>query len=131
MPRTCSVCGHGQRAAIDKALLAGGSFRSIAAQFGVGASALLRHKAHIRRAVQEQEALTVARLLDDLQALQTRALQLLGKAEDANDLRAALAGIREVRGVIETSARLLEASDLEARIAALEKSLRGREETWG
>lgn len=118
----CSICTHGQRAEIDKALLVGGSFRSIAAQFAVSASALLRHRTHIAAAVRQQQELTIARLLGDLAGLQTKAWELLGRAERAGDLRAALAAVREARGIIETAARLLETADLEQRIALLEQA---------
>lgn len=107
MPRVCTICSHGRREEIDRALLAGGSFRSIAAQFEVSASALLRHRAHIAAAVAQAEALTIERLLSDLADLQGRALALLDRAEKSGDLRTALAGVREARGCIEIIIRQL------------------------
>jgi vacuolar-type H+-ATPase subunit C/Vma6 len=71
--------------------------------------------------VQAQQALTIERLLVDLAELQQRALALLAEAEQVGDLRAALAAIREVRGVIETGARLIEASELRKRVEDLER----------
>lgn len=48
MPRTCSVCGHSERPAIDRALVAGEAFRAIAKRFSVSMSAVDRHKkAHL------------------------------------------------------------------------------------
>lgn len=45
MPRTCSICSHPERQAIDRALLADSrSFRDVARQYGVSKDALLRHK---------------------------------------------------------------------------------------
>lgn len=125
MPRVCTICSHGRREEIDRALLAGGSFRSIAAQFEVSASALLRHRAHIAAAVAQSQALTVERLLSDLADLQARALKLLTQAEEGGDLRIALQGVRETRGCIETAAKLLELSDLEKRVQALEEAKEG------
>lgn len=47
MPRPCSVCTHPARAEINRAVLAQTSFRTLAARFGLGRSALSRHaRAH-------------------------------------------------------------------------------------
>ncbi len=123
MSRTCSICSHAQRADIDAALLAGEPERTIADRFGISKSALHRHRQHIAEAVQAQQALTAARLLRDLAELQVRALALLTKAEKLDDLRAAAQLIGQARGMIATAAGLLTMSDLEARIAALEKAM--------
>lgn len=45
MPRTCTVCSHRDRDALERALLSGQSFRNIAKQFGTSSSALFRHRA--------------------------------------------------------------------------------------
>jgi hypothetical protein len=45
MPRTCTICKHPDREPIERALLAGESYRNIAARFGTSASALVRHRA--------------------------------------------------------------------------------------
>jgi transposase-like protein len=107
MPRTCSVCGHDQRPAIDQALVSGATYRTIADRFGLSETALKRHKrehlpAHVAKA---GEALEVARaddLLTQIKGLRNRAILILQKAEAAGDYRTALAGIREARGCIET-----------------------------
>ena len=45
MPRTCTICAHPEREAIEKALIAGDlSYRHIASQFSVSTGALQRHK---------------------------------------------------------------------------------------
>lgn len=43
MPRTCSICQHVQREAIDAALVAGEPFRAIARQYATSKDALRRH----------------------------------------------------------------------------------------
>ena len=43
MGRPCTICRHTHRAAIDGALVAGYSFRDIAAQYGISKTALHRH----------------------------------------------------------------------------------------
>ncbi len=107
MSRTCTVCSHPSRPAIDKALVGGAAFRHIASQFGTSTTALQRHKAdHLPAAVATaHEAESGARaddLLEQLQALRNKAMALLLKAEAAGDYRTALAGIREARACIET-----------------------------
>ena len=121
MGRTCSICNHAERAAIDKALLNGESQRSIASHFNVSRASVERHRRHIAAAIQAQQAMTIERLLDDLADLQQRALALLTRAEQSSDLRAALAAIREVRGVVETGARLIETNELRKRLENLER----------
>jgi hypothetical protein len=43
MPRTCTVCTHAQRRAIDQALIQRRPFRDIARQFGLSKDAAVRH----------------------------------------------------------------------------------------
>jgi hypothetical protein len=112
MPRVCSICGHPERAAIDKALVDGEPFRHIAARFGTSTTALQRHKAeHLPAAlVKAQEAAEVAHaddLLSQVRDLQGRTLAILAKAEGAGDLRVALGAIGQARGNLELLARLL------------------------
>jgi hypothetical protein len=45
MARTCTICTHPERAAIDKALVNGVPLRGIAGQYGLTDSSLARHKA--------------------------------------------------------------------------------------
>ena len=95
--------------------------RNIARQYGVSLGALHRHKSHIADALRSRQTMSVERLLADLADLQQRALALLTRAEQSSDLRAALAAIREVRGVIETGARLIETNELRKRLENLER----------
>ena len=112
MPRKCTVCTHEARAEIDRALVAGDTFRHIAARFDTSTGALQRHKAdHLPgRLAKAQEAEEVAQaddLLCQVQDLQARALAILDKAEEAGELRTALSAIREARGNLELLAKLL------------------------
>ena len=65
MPRTCTVCAHPERAAIEAALVAGTPYRHIASQHCVSYKAVERHKdAHIPAAIaQAQEARQAAQAL--------------------------------------------------------------------
>lgn len=112
MPRSCTVCSHPEREAIDRALVEGVAFPALVAEHRVSKDALSRHKAnHLPvTLVQAQEAEEVARadkLLDEVRSLQARALTILDKAENSGDLRTALGAIREARGNLELLAKLL------------------------
>jgi len=112
MPRTCTVCAHADRAAIDAALVQGRPIRDISLQFGVGHMALHRHKtAHLSQALAKaQEAQEVARgdaLLAQVRELQARATSILDAAERSGDLKTALAAIAQARGCLELLAKLL------------------------
>ena len=111
MPRTCTVCCHTEREAIDGALVTGDAFRHIAARFDTSTGALQRHKAEhlpvtLAKAAEAMEVANGDSLLEQLQSLQSKALSILASAERAGDLRTALIAVREVRGVLELVARI-------------------------
>ncbi len=112
MPRSCTVCEHSNREAIDEALVGGASNRSVASLYDVSEAAVRRHKAnHLpAKLVMAQAAEEVAQadsLLEQVRDLQERALDILDKAEEAGELRTALGAIREARGNLELLAKLL------------------------
>ena len=112
MPRSCTVCEHPEREAIDRALVGETSNLSVSSLFGVSESAVRRHKVnHLpAKLVMAQAAEEVAEadsLLDQVRGLQDRAYAILGKAEAAGELRTALGAIREARGNLELLAKLL------------------------
>lgn len=113
MPRTCTVCRHADRGAIDRALVAGeASLRDVSHRHGVSKDALFRHRAdHIPARLAKAGAVAdVAQtddLLRDVRALRGKAINLLMQAEAAGDIRTALAGVREARGCLELLAKLL------------------------
>src|SRR5262245_5613671 len=111
MPRTCTVCAHPDRPAIDADLVAGGSFRGIARHNGLSPDAVERHKrdhlpAALTRAHEADEAADADALLAQVRQLQRRALVILTAAERAGDLRTALAAIGQARGNLELLAKL-------------------------
>mgnify|MGYP007124176076 FL=1 len=124
--RTCTICGHAQKEAINKALLSGQSERAIAGQFRVSKSAAARHRAHIAEEVAQSKQLSVERLLNDLDGLQRRAEQQLTRAEKTHDLRGALLAIGEGRRLLETALKLLMAGDVAERVERLEKAVEER-----
>ncbi len=129
MPRHCTACDHPNRPAIDQALVAGDTFRLIAEHTGVSQSALRRHKTqHLgpalraamaerqetaTRHAQEAQAAKEAKdydsteaLLDQMRLLRTTAFGLLQKAEQAGELRTAVAAVKEVRATLELLLKL-------------------------
>lgn len=146
MPRVCTVCTHPDRLEIDAALVARvDSNRRIAARYGVSENAIRRHKAEhlpeaLVKATEAGELASAEDLLCQAQAMHTRALKILEKAEEAGDLRTALQAIREGRGCLELHARMVAAAlelerehrpvtveDIDREIARLEAELETRE----
>lgn len=112
MGRTCTVCQHPERHAIERALVAGGALRDIAGQYGLTKSAVERHKAeHLPVAlVTAAGAEEVRQALDVLQQLKTinaAALMVLHDARAASDGELALKAIDRIHRQIELQAKLL------------------------
>ena len=111
MSRKCSICEHSQTAKINQALIEGQSLRSIAKKFELSYSAVGRHhKEHLptalTRAQEAQEVTQADNLLDQIEALRAKAVQLLNQAENAGDLKTALAGIGQARACLELLAKV-------------------------
>lgn len=125
MPRTCTICSHPQRDAIEEALIAREPLRNIAERFQVSVGSLFRHGAggHISEKLSlAQEADTVLsadNLIAQLKALQARALTILSQAEEERDRKAALSAIREARGNLELLAKLLGQLDESPKVNVL------------
>jgi len=112
MSRTCTVCQHPEREAIDRALIAGEPVRTVASRYvtvegrPLGRMAMQRHRdEHLPQTLVKAEAVKEATHADDLveqlKQLKNKAVSLLLAAERSGDYRAALAGIREARATIE------------------------------
>src|SRR3954468_14235123 len=98
MPRRCTVCANLQRQGIDEALVSGAPYRSVAKRFGLSESAVYRHKtehlpAQLLKAREVEETARADDLLEQVRNLQTHALDILERAEEAGNLRTALAAI--------------------------------------
>jgi len=116
--RTCTVCGHPERHAIEKALVAGGAYRDIAGRYNLTKSAVERHKAdHLPAALVAAAGVTETRQsLDVLQQLRTinaAALTVLRDARTAGDGDLALKAIDRIHRQVELQAKLL--GDLDER----------------
>ena len=106
MPRSCTICRHNERKRIDGALVESIPLRTIADRYHVSKSALIRHRAEhlpttITKAKEVSQVLDADELLAQAKALYAKAIALLRQAEAAGELRTALAGVREARGVLE------------------------------
>ena len=111
MPRTCTICAHDKRPDIDRALVARQPFRNIAAQYKVSTSALVRHSddhlpSSLLKAQAAREAANADALLAQVVDLRDKAFGIFDKAEESDDLRAAVSAIREARGCVELLAKL-------------------------
>jgi transposase-like protein len=118
MPRRCTVCNHPERNSIDEALVTGAPYRSVAKRFGLSESAVYRHKsehlpAHLLQAKEVEAVARADDLLEQVRNLQTRALDILERAEKTGDLRTALAAISQARGNLELLGKL--AGELDER----------------
>jgi hypothetical protein len=116
MPRACTVCGHPERLAIERAVLAGAARAAVARAHGVSARAVGNHAArHLSRqlvkATDVREATRADLLLDEVREAQARARRIADLAERASDYRTALLGIRQEVGCLELLAKLTGALD--------------------
>ena len=103
MPRRCTVCDHRERHNIDEVLVSGAPYRSVAKRFRLSESAVYRHKtehlpAHLLKAKEVEEVARADDLLEQVRNLQTHALDILERAEEAGDLGTALVAISQARG---------------------------------
>ncbi len=114
MARPCTVCTHPDHETIDQDLLSGTPYRAVGKRYGVGTSAVFRHRRdHLTELMAKAVEARGVRdleygddLLGQLQSLNGRAMSILDDAETSGDRRTALAAIREVRSIIELNAKL-------------------------
>ena len=100
-PVRCSVCAHPSRGEIDRALMEGRTYRSLAAKFGLSPSALCRHTKHLARYLDYRERQEHYHrqkdLAEKLALLDARLDRLFQSALDLRALHVALGCIRESR----------------------------------
>ena len=111
MARQCHCCVHPERDSIDAALVCGESQKVIAERYGVGRSAVQRHaRRHISPALAamqvEREAEATNTLLRRTERLIERTERLLQAAEQDGKVSAALAAVRELRGLLDLLGRV-------------------------
>jgi hypothetical protein len=117
MPRRCSVCDHDELADINSALASNEPLRTIADRWSVSKTALIRHRnehlpaSSLLEAKEAEEVASADDLLNQVRELHERALSTLNRVEEAEELGAAIEMIREAKGDLELSAKLLEELD--------------------
>lgn len=105
MAPKCKCCHHKQRKEIDAALLSGISNRTIATQYEVSISSVQRHRSHIPAALAKAKEVREITRSDDLlqqtQDLLVQARGITNSAQGVGDLKTALMGIGQVKGILE------------------------------
>jgi hypothetical protein len=115
MPRTCLACSSPERAAIDRALVAGEPLRNMAKRVSISPAGLLRHKSHVAQTIvkagEKREERLGQSLLDDMRRVHRKAWELLARAESDGDHRGAIVALREVRECLESLGEMLAMTD--------------------
>ena len=88
MAKTCSICKHPQRAAIEAKLVQGLSYRYISLRFQVGAMAVYRHRENcmpeeIAKSQEAREAAFALNVAEQLHAINQSSMTLLKVAQAA------------------------------------------------
>jgi hypothetical protein len=112
VPRSCTICEHPNREAMDEALVGGASNLSVSSLYDVSEAAVRRHKANhlpakLVMAHAAEEVAQADTLLDQVRDLQSRTLVILEAAEKTRQHRTALGAIREACSNLELLAKLL------------------------
>jgi len=95
----CTVCNHPSRPEIDRALIDGVPYRTLAVAHGLSPSALCRHTRHIRHQLVIQERHTeqthLSQFLERLELLEVRLDRLFRKAEESRSFNVSLGCLQE------------------------------------
>ena len=109
MPKPCSVCTHPSREQIDRALMSGVPYRTLAAQYDLSASALCRHMRHLARyrenLVKQEDHRHNLAMLDKIDLLTFRLDRLFNEAQHRNSLRVALESVKEYARLLDLMQR--------------------------
>ncbi len=111
MARTCMVCAHDERDAIEDAFIDGMPKRRIATRYGVGEKSVRYHirehlPALLALARDAEQASRADSLLDRVEGLYKRTEAILVAAETEREWGTALQAIRECRGNLELLGRV-------------------------
>lgn len=128
MPRTCSICAHPERTAIEQAIVAGTSLRHIASQFNAGYKSVERHAdaGHIKASVAaEQVAKDAQRTIDvEKQLLTINAAMfkiLKDSMTDKKQYGMAVAANNAIMKQLDFAHRISKDEEVERRLLALEE----------
>jgi len=129
---SCLICSHKKRNAIEKALIAGQTYRNIARRWRVSTAGISRHKPHIARALtrilDRRDENCAGTLLDKLDRMEVDFRRLSDKAELNAEWPAAIVALKECRETLKLihemqqfASRTGEAAAAAARLSAPEK----------
>jgi hypothetical protein len=108
--RTCTICKHEKRAAIEDALLRNIPLRTIARDLRTSAAAIFRHKQHLEQklliAEHVKEVTEANSLLDRVEALMKDCTGIAAAAKTEKAWPAAISALAQVRACLELLARL-------------------------
>jgi hypothetical protein len=112
MGRSCTICLHPDRAAIDRALVSGTSFRDLAGQWSVTKSALHRHKTqhlpgHLVKAQEEESIGQAIDVVRQLKAINAACLEILQTSRAEKKHSISLKAVDRIERQISLQAKLL------------------------
>ena len=113
MARSCTICNHHRRDAMDKLLLRGEQLTSVASRYSVSEDALGRHKRHMQlviakaaSVVEQKDVAYGSALMAEVGRIRADAERLQLESERRQDVRGALRAIHERLAVVELEAKL-------------------------
>ena len=112
MPRTCTICTHLERPAIEGALVSGTSLREIAGRWSVTKSALHRHKqdhlaSHLVKAKEQESIDQAIDVVRQLKAINVACLEILQKSRAEGKPSISLGAVDRIHRQLELQAKLL------------------------
>lgn len=119
--RRCTGCGHVDRPALDEAMtLEPTRNAAIAERFGLSRDAVRRHREHLspalKAAITRREKVGPRKALDRLEELYDSARAILEAATADGKPTMALGAIKELRGIVETLAKVTGELDESPRV---------------
>jgi primosomal protein N' len=110
LAQKCTVCNHINAAEINKKLIEKIPLETLSKAYGLSVTALHRHKkhipAHLTKAQEAKETAAADSLMNRVAGLNTKAEEIYSKALEADNLTAAVAAVRELRGITELYAKI-------------------------
>jgi hypothetical protein len=113
LARTCTICTHHRRDALDKLLLRGEPLKAVARRYSVSEDALGRHRKHMQllmakaaAVVEQKDVAYGSALLAEIARIRADAERLQIESERRQDVRGALRAIHERLAVVELEAKL-------------------------
>lgn len=122
MGKPCSSCSHEDRESLDRALVLGTeSLRALAKRFHIDRHSLSRHASHhltpaLARVVDERMTAGPRSALERLEELHDEARAVLDAAKQGGQGQLSLQAVRELRGIVETIAKITGELDERARV---------------